>query len=164
MRFFFDLFPEIAQKETLAVKIQRESVPDGIYSFLEYYCDNLDCRCTTVVLDAVFSEEDDPKKGKHIGSINYEWDKPLSRKNPSFYKDETQSDMAQAAMTVFRRAMEEDGFYAKKLNDHFEMVRGYVRLEMQETPYIQNKAPKLGRNDLCGCGSGKKYKKCCSRK
>ena len=20
---------------------------------------------------------------------------------------------------------------------------------------------KLGRNDLCGCGSGKKYKKCC---
>lgn len=22
--------------------------------------------------------------------------------------------------------------------------------------------PKIGRNDLCPCGSGKKYKKCCS--
>ena len=22
-------------------------------------------------------------------------------------------------------------------------------------------APKVGRNDLCPCGSGKKYKKCC---
>lgn len=164
MRFFFDLFPEIAQKETLSVKIQSESVPDGIYSFLEYYCDNLDCRCTTVVLDAVFSEADDPKKGKHIGSINYEWDKPLSRKNPSFYKDDTQSDKAQAAMTVFRRAMEQDSSYAKKLNDHFEMVRGYIQLEMRESPSIQNKAPKLGRNDLCGCGSGKKHKKCCLRK
>ena len=26
-----------------------------------------------------------------------------------------------------------------------------------------NKYAKLGRNDLCGCGSGKKYKKCCLR-
>jgi SEC-C motif-containing protein len=23
------------------------------------------------------------------------------------------------------------------------------------------KAPKVGRNDPCSCGSGKKYKKCC---
>ena len=25
----------------------------------------------------------------------------------------------------------------------------------------QQKAPKVGRNDACPCGSGKKYKKCC---
>ncbi len=24
--------------------------------------------------------------------------------------------------------------------------------------------PKTGRNELCHCGSGKKYKKCCERK
>ena len=24
--------------------------------------------------------------------------------------------------------------------------------------------PKLGRNDACWCGSGKKYKKCCMQK
>ena len=24
--------------------------------------------------------------------------------------------------------------------------------------------PKIGRNDLCPCGSGKKYKKCCGKK
>jgi hypothetical protein len=164
MRFFYDLFPEIAQKETLSVKIQSESVPDGVYSFLEYYCDNLDCRCTTVVLDAVFSDADNPEKGKHIGSINYEWDKPLSRENPSFYKDDTQSDMAQAAMTVFRRAMEQDDSYTKKLNDHFKILRSYVRLEMQKSPDIQTNASKPGRNDPCHCGSGKKYKKCCLRK
>lgn len=29
-------------------------------------------------------------------------------------------------------------------------------------PYIAE--PKLGRNDLCPCGSGKKYKKCCGKK
>jgi preprotein translocase subunit SecA len=27
---------------------------------------------------------------------------------------------------------------------------------------IRNVAPKIGRNDLCPCGSGKKYKKCCA--
>jgi hypothetical protein len=28
-----------------------------------------------------------------------------------------------------------------------------------QTPY-RREAPKLGRNDVCFCGSGKKYKKC----
>ena len=27
-------------------------------------------------------------------------------------------------------------------------------------PASNNKGPKVGRNDLCPCGSGKKYKKC----
>ena len=29
------------------------------------------------------------------------------------------------------------------------------------TPYIA--PPKVGRNDPCPCGSGKKYKKCCAK-
>ncbi len=28
---------------------------------------------------------------------------------------------------------------------------------------IVNESPKIGRNDPCPCGSGKKYKKCCGR-
>jgi uncharacterized protein YecA (UPF0149 family) len=28
---------------------------------------------------------------------------------------------------------------------------------------IRKKTPKVGRNDPCPCGSGKKYKKCCGR-
>lgn len=31
-----------------------------------------------------------------------------------------------------------------------------------ETPY-RKASPKVGRNDPCPCGSGKKYKKCCGR-
>jgi uncharacterized protein len=29
------------------------------------------------------------------------------------------------------------------------------------TPELRRNAPKVGRNDPCPCGSGKKYKKCC---
>ncbi|RUA06410.1 MAG: hypothetical protein DSY38_04320, partial [Fusobacteria bacterium] len=32
--------------------------------------------------------------------------------------------------------------------------------EKSETPRTSDK---VGRNDLCPCGSGKKYKKCCGR-
>ena len=28
---------------------------------------------------------------------------------------------------------------------------------------IRNTEPKVGRNDPCPCGSGKKYKKCCAK-
>ena len=31
----------------------------------------------------------------------------------------------------------------------------------QHRPPVQRSAPKVGRNDPCPCGSGKKYKKCC---
>ena len=30
-------------------------------------------------------------------------------------------------------------------------------------PFVRSK-PKIKRNDLCPCGSGKKYKKCCGKK
>jgi uncharacterized protein YecA (UPF0149 family) len=32
--------------------------------------------------------------------------------------------------------------------------------ERQHTPYLRDE-PKVGRNDPCPCGSGKKHKKCC---
>ncbi len=32
-----------------------------------------------------------------------------------------------------------------------------------DRPIVRDQ-PKTGRNDLCPCGSGKKYKKCCGAK
>ena len=37
-----------------------------------------------------------------------------------------------------------------------------VGFDFLETP-VRREAPKVGRNDPCPCGSGKKYKKCCGR-
>lgn len=134
MRFFYDLFPDIADKETLAIQIENGVLPDGTYRFFEHFCDNLSCRCTTVALDVVFFDSSDHSINKRIASIDYAWDKPLSRKNPIFHEESTQSDMAQAALELFRRILKDDGSYAKKINDHFEMVRAYVRAEEQKIP------------------------------
>ena len=33
--------------------------------------------------------------------------------------------------------------------------------EMSDSKSIESDVQKIGRNDLCPCGSGEKYKKCC---
>ena len=43
-----------------------------------------------------------------------------------------------------------------------EMLDG-GRLFPQKVETFRREAPKVGRNDSCPCGSGKKYKKCCGK-
>jgi SEC-C motif-containing protein len=48
----------------------------------------------------------------------------------------------------------------------FERVGGawvYVDGEMPKPETVRNSGSKVGRNEPCPCGSGKKYKKCCGR-
>ena len=40
----------------------------------------------------------------------------------------------------------------------------YAGLLQQKGQTIRRETPKVGRNDPCPCGSGKKYKKCCGAK
>lgn len=40
-------------------------------------------------------------------------------------------------------------------------IHAYWYARRGESQTIRRVSPKLGRNDLCPCGSGKKYKKCC---
>ena len=47
---------------------------------------------------------------------------------------------------------------AKPLAESFAGAAGQ---EKKKTTVVVRKAEKVGRNDLCPCGSGKKYKKCC---
>ena len=35
--------------------------------------------------------------------------------------------------------------------------------ESVESKPVQSTGPKVGRNEPCSCGSGKKYKKCCGK-
>lgn len=45
---------------------------------------------------------------------------------------------------------------------HYEKL-GNIQIAWREGKFAIKKATKIGRNDLCPCGSGKKYKKCCER-
>ncbi len=56
-----------------------------------------------------------------------------------------------------------------QVHDHrehslFEKEKGewrFLDAQAGKTDTIRREAPKVGRNDPCSCGSGKKFKKCC---
>jgi SEC-C motif-containing protein len=48
--------------------------------------------------------------------------------------------------------------FFKKLDGEWRFIDGVIESEPYRRP-----EPKVGRNDPCPCGSGKKYKKCCGR-
>lgn len=46
----------------------------------------------------------------------------------------------------------------KKINGEWKYINGNII-----TTTVKREGAKIGRNDPCPCGSGKKYKKCCGR-
>ncbi len=59
---------------------------------------------------------------------------------------------------------------AHKAKKHLpEELKSVIDIEELMTPWevqdltVRHESPKVGRNDPCPCGSGKKYKKCCGR-
>ena len=40
---------------------------------------------------------------------------------------------------------------------------GFDTSSLKKSISNRNSTPKIGRNDPCPCGSGKKYKKCCGK-
>lgn len=44
-----------------------------------------------------------------------------------------------------------------------EEKRLEIKKEYNRSKMVVNEGPKVGRNDPCPCGSGKKYKKCCGK-
>ena len=52
--------------------------------------------------------------------------------------------------------LREDAFFRKEDGRWF-----YVEGNVHAKQPVRRETPKIGRNDPCPCGSGKKYKKCC---
>ena len=53
-------------------------------------------------------------------------------------------------------------FGLEEWNDIFdEEKQKELYKEQKASQTVRNEGPKIGRNDPCPCGSGKKYKKCC---
>ena len=99
----------------------------------EMYCGNIE--------DVrVAFEKDTPKTEFELLTIyefferEKEWRKPAT----SNYMDDRKNEL--------------DGIFNEQFDADYDEEETYVRTE-----------PKIGRNDPCPCGSGKKYKKCCGK-
>lgn len=88
----------------------------------------------------------------------------LDKISPEILSQARTPQMRQMIIGVYRKMLADgvdinDGHAVKKwLKKHPEVLQGG---EVQKVETVRREEPKLGRNDPCHCGSGKKYKKCC---
>lgn len=71
-------------------------------------------------------------------------------------KKSTLDQLAKSVTEIFSDAMREYGHLGRSIYQ--------ARLEVDDLNPDPSHHPKIGRNDPCPCGSGKKFKKCCGGK
>ncbi|MFH1715491.1 MAG: preprotein translocase subunit SecA [Elusimicrobiota bacterium] len=69
-------------------------------------------------------------------------------------------EMARPIFNQMKAQKEEAPTLARALQEHQPIFQDEVQIPQEQKPHT---ADKIGRNDPCPCGSGKKYKKCCGK-
>ena len=70
----------------------------------------------------------------------------------------------QFALELFDDETHAPGCYFQQRGDWKNHYKGAEEIFADENPMLANIFNNMGRNDLCPCGSGKKYKSCCLKK
>ncbi|MBQ8185557.1 MAG: SEC-C domain-containing protein, partial [Clostridia bacterium] len=70
-------------------------------------------------------------------------------------------DTVRKVLAVIPRPQQQEIKRVEVLNAVNEGFAGGGQKKIVQNKPVVNKTPKVGRNDPCPCGSGKKYKKCC---
>lgn len=175
---FYKLFPEVAGKETrVLTTFGHGGLPADSYGLLEFYCPDPDCDCRRVLLNVV--SEKHLERG-FLASISYGFDRDAEMAGPFLDPMNPQSEYAEMLLEHVEVALS-DPRYVARLERHYAMVkeaaadpthpayRWLAQLDVEIETEIIEPAPappaqRVGRNDPCPCGSGKKYKHCCMRK
>lgn len=94
-------------------------------------------------------------------------EKELMEYSPEIFSHAKTPEMRKMVINIYRKMLEDkvdinnEKEVKKWLQKHPEVAQGGEPLPRPET--YKREGPKVGRNDPCPCGSGKKYKKCCGK-
>jgi hypothetical protein len=172
---FHERFPEIAEKETRTIiAFNDPDLPEDEYALLEAYCNEPDCDCRRV-----FFNVGSWRTGEILAVISYGWESKrfyarwFGDNNPEIIKEmqgpilnlsSKQSDLAPVLLQRVKHVLK-DRRYLNRIKRHYQMFKEVVDSEADEEAETLPRRSKMriGRNELCPCGSGKKYKKCCGR-
>jgi hypothetical protein len=125
---------------------------------LDQYCVKPKCDCREVMLDIIHVDEVS-KKEKELCYISVDYRKRAWKRH--------EESPAFSPLDKLRTMVEDQvpDFYAtlQRRHDRLKAIYTFCRKKnfIPEQPLI---LPKVGRNDPCPCGSGKKFKKCCADK
>ena len=149
-------------EESLLISIGKDHIlPEGKYMYIEYYCLEPQCDCNSGAFQMVELDHQGKETQNTIALIDYTWTEPVSTHNPSLGPQFIGSRFAEAGLEEFKKLLSTYSNMIDKLKNGYVKTREErTHPESREVTPIQ-KTTKVGRNDPCPCGSGKKYKKCC---
>jgi preprotein translocase subunit SecA len=173
---FGTLFREVEEHEIRSIVVDgQEGLPDGTFAFVELYCREPGCDCRRVMINVL-----DLERKRHIATINHGFDPPKAhwRDEGQTFLDplNTQGRWSAGFLEFFLEMIARDADYRIRLERHYEMWKRVVddprdprqKLLPPKTDddfalvtTVRREAPKVGANEPCPCGSGKKYKFCC---
>lgn len=114
-------------------------------------------------------QSNDPAEKKPISQMSDdEIEKDLIKKAPELFAHAKTPQMKKMVIDIYRAMLldnvnvDNEKEVKKWLQKHPEVAQGGSPLPRPQT--YKRDEPKIGRNDPCPCGSGKKYKKCCANK
>lgn len=167
---FHAFLPELAERETRTITIFGQGdLPEDTYGLVESYCNDPDCDCQRVMLNVVSKEH--LERG-YLASISYGFDREGEMAGPFLDPINPQSELAEALLEHVASILLDAGYVAR-LERHYAMVkdavadpshlahRKFAEAEVRRARPVPVSPPRrIGRNDPCWCGSGKKYKQC----
>lgn len=91
----------------------------------------------------------------------------LDKMSPRILTQARDPQMRALIISIYRKMLidgvniNDDREVKKWMKKHQEVLHGGKVVKVET---VRREEPKVGRNDPCSCGSGKKYKKCCQAK
>lgn len=151
---------------TFEIKKAYRGLPEGRYALVELYCDNPDCNCQGGAIEILaFDNINKCNFDSILALIDFSWGNKLNTSwKFRLHDDSPKTRMAKTLLKAFKIKIKQDKAYADSLIRHYQMVKGQIKDIPKEQAPSASKLIKIGRNDPCSCGSGKKYKKCCLNK
>ena len=173
----YELLPEIADNETRVITVLENDlgIPPSEYGIVELYCNDKNCDCRRVLLNVTTSHNMETVAVISFGweSIEYykKWmkmggDRKLSSeelfmleelKGPSLDFSSPPNEYSIYMLEMIKDYILTDEEYVNRIKEHYKLFRRKV----EEIHTGRAISKKIGRNDPCPCGSGKKHKKCC---
>lgn len=186
---FYQAFPKLAASELRTLTVASGSglaVPADRYVCHELYCGDRGCDCRRVIV-TFFAE----RQGEAVAHISLGFDSADELAGPFLDRLNPQASYAPELLRMFTVMINSDPDYLARLQRHYVLYKercegrpyagpafekpGAVKRVAADHPPMSSllnrlrpqpmtpvrRPAKVGRNDPCPCGSGRKYKQCC---
>lgn len=145
-----------AYNDVLPYSDQMQITINGQVCFvLDQYCLLSKCPCSDVTL-SLMATDITGKGGDELCAVEVNYRKKQWKTVEDF--------SLKVSTKAVKSAIEEQvpDFYKRLLKRHVKLKNIYAHCKKKKfAPETPIELPKIGRNEPCPCGSGKKYKKCC---